>query len=270
MSQHHIYSRFQIALKMIRFYFRASNRKGHGIHSPWVFKFVKFVKNDKRHFYAYTDVEQLRKKLLKDETLLEVEDFGAGSMLSPKKMRSVQAITTHAAKHPTIARLLFRMAQFYQPGVMIELGTSLGLTSAYLAKANLNGVLYTLEGSAQVLEKANMNFQQLQLPNIITIPGNFDDTLPKLVQSLSTVDFAFIDGNHRYEPTIRYFRELLTKAHDQTILVFDDIHWSNEMERAWSDIQQDSRVTLTIDLFFIGIVVLDKGIRKKQHFLVNW
>jgi predicted O-methyltransferase YrrM len=265
-----MYSAFQLAKKFIGFYFKASNRKGHGIHSPFVFHFIKFVKNDRRLFYAYNSIEQLRKVVKKDTSVIEVVDYGAGSITGATKYRSIKAIAKSSAKPKAIAQLLFRMVQNYNPQCIIELGTSLGFTSSYLAAGNLKGQLVTLEGDPTILDKARQHFNYLGLNNITTIVGNFDHTLPKLLANLQQVDFAFVDGNHRYQPTVNYFQQLLEKSHSKTILVFDDIHWSQEMESAWAYIQQHDAVRLTIDMFFIGIVVLDTSIKEKQHFCVNW
>lgn len=265
-----MYSPFQLAIKYIQFYFKASNRKGHGVHSPFVFDFIKQVKNDRRKFYAYEQIETLREYVKKDTTSIEVIDYGAGSTTGATKTRTIQSIVQSAAKPPRIAKLLFRIVQYYNPSVMVELGTSLGFTSSYLASANLKGQLVTLEGDPSVLQRAIGHFNYLGLNNITTIVGNFDLTLPKLLSQLERIDFAFVDGNHRYTPTVEYFHQLLTKSKDHTLLIFDDIHWSKEMEEAWAYIQQHSSVRLTIDLFFIGIVILDPAIKEKQHFCVNW
>ena len=114
------------------------------------------------------------------------------------------------------------------------------------------------------------NFAKLKLKNIELVKGNFDDTLPTVLSSLPTVDLAFIDGNHRYQPTLNYFEQILVKSNHQSIIILDDIHWSREMEEAWQMIQQHSAVTMTIDLFFIGIVLLRDEFKIKQHFSVRF
>ena len=81
---------------------------------------------------------------------------------------------------------------------------------------------------------------------------------------------AYVDGNHRYEPTIRYFQLLLSHAHNDTILIFDDIHWSAEMEKAWKEIQQHPSVRCTVDLFYLGFVFLRDEFKVPQHFVVRF
>ena len=127
-----------------------------------------------------------------------------------------------------------------------------------------------MEGSLEVAAIAKRNFEALQLNNISVIEGNFDDTLPGLLSKINTADFVFVDGNHRKEPTVNYFEQLLAHSTNNTILIFDDIHWSSEMEEAWDYIKQHTAVTLTIDLFFIGIVFLRSEQKEKQHFNIRF
>lgn len=153
-----MYSKLTLTKKYLHYYLTASNGKGHGIHSPFVFDFVTNVLNDDRDFYAYQQIENLRQKLLTDATIIEVEDFGAGSSVSKKNRRKVCDIAKHAAKNKKLAQLLFRIANYYQPQTMIELGTSLGISSAYLASAKPNATLFTIEGSTGIAEIAKKIF----------------------------------------------------------------------------------------------------------------
>jgi predicted O-methyltransferase YrrM len=265
-----MYSKLQLASKYIRYYFTASNGKGHGIHSPFVFDFVTHVLNDKRNFYAYDKIERCRDQLLLDSRQLAIEDFGAGSVAGNKKQRSIAAIAKHAAKSKKLGQLLFRITDCYQPKTILELGTSLGLSTAYLAMGNSKAWVVSCEGAAAVAALAKENFSSLGLNNIEVAEGDFDKTLAPLLESLATIDLAFIDGNHRKEPTLRYFDQLLQKINDGTILIFDDIHWSRGMEDAWEAIKNHPRVLLTIDLFFMGLVSFRKDFKVKQHFVLRF
>src|SRR5580704_13427924 len=156
-----MYSKLALAQKYLRYYLTASNSKGHGTHSPFVFDFVTMVMNDRRSFYAYQQIEDLRSQLLQNETMIEIEDYGAGSAFAKKGHRNVSVIARHAAKNKKLGQLLFRIANHYQPETIIELGTSLGISSAYLAAANPNSRLITIEGSPEVAEIAKKNFQSI-------------------------------------------------------------------------------------------------------------
>ena len=240
------------------------------MHSPFVFDFIIHVLNDKTQYPAYQQVEALRNQLVKDPTILEVEDFGAGSSIDKTNRRSVSSIAKNAAKPKKYGQLLHRMVSYYQPQTILELGTSLGITTSYLALAKADARVITMEGATAIAETARENFKTLKLNNVEIITGNFDETLPPVIRQLSTVNFAFIDGNHRREPTERYFKQLLPLLNNNSIIIFDDIHCSKEMEHAWKTIQQDPAVRCTIDLFFIGIVLLRQEFKEKQHFAIRF
>ena len=263
-----MYSSFQLAKKYLHYRLTASNGKGHGVHSPFVFNFIKNVLRDKKQYDCYNNIEAIRKELLSNKQVIEVEDFGAGSNVIKSNRRVVKDIAASSLKPKKYAQLLYRMVQYYQPKTIVELGTSLGVTTSYLASGNSSAQVYTCEGATNIASIAKNNFTQLGLKNIELIEGDFAKTLPHLFNKIDKIDLAFVDGNHRKEPTVQYFKELLQHSVSTTILIFDDIHWSKEMEEAWAEIQQHPQVTLTIDLFFIGIVCINTDIKVRQHFSI--
>ncbi len=264
-----MYSKFQLTKKYLNYYFTASNGKGHGVHSPFVFEFIKFVLNDRKHYEIYDKAEAVRKRLLNDERFIEIEDFGAGSAVIKTRKRKIKDIAASSLKPKKYSRLLFRMVQYYSRQQVLELGTSFGITTAYMASAKNNPAVTTMEGSAEIAGIAQQNFNLLELNNINIITGDFDNTLPAFLTARK-IGLAFVDGNHRKLPTLRYFEQLLLSAQDETIIVFDDIHWSSEMEEAWGAVKQHDAATLSIDLFFVGIVFLRKDFKVKQHFTVRF
>jgi predicted O-methyltransferase YrrM len=265
-----MYSTFQLTLKYLNYYFTASSGKGHGIHSPFVFDFITKVLNDKTEYADYEMVENHRQKLLQDKTVLAMEDYGAGSSSSQSNLRSVASIAKHVVKPKKYSQLLYRFIKYYQPKTIIELGTSLGITTSYLSLGKQDSNIFTLEGATEVANAAKQNFKTLELRNIRLIEGNFDYTLPAVLYQLSTIDFAFIDGNHRREPTLNYFNQLLAKTNNNSLLILDDIHWSQEMEQAWNEIKEYPAIRCTLDLFFIGIILFRQEFKEKQHFTVRF
>lgn len=265
-----MYSSLQLALKYLRYWLTASNGKGHGVHSPFVYDFIKNVLNDKREFDCFRYIESIRTELKNNTTEINVPDFGAGSRIQLNNKRKISAIARSSLKSKKYSQLIFRIAHYYKPQTILELGTSLGITASYLAFANPSAKIITMEGAPEVAAVARNNFKQLHLSNIKIIEGNFNETLLSVISQVSTVDFAFIDGNHRKEPTLNYFHQLLNRASESSIFIFDDIHWSEEMEEAWNEIKQHQSVTLTIDLFFIGIVFFRKEQKTNEHFTIRF
>lgn len=258
-----VFNKLTLARKFISYYLTAANGKGHGIHSPFVFQFVRDVLNDDSKHSIYERVEAVRKQMLRDDTIIEVEDRGAGSTVSKSNRRKISEIARAALKPPKYAQLLYRIARFYRPKQILELGTSLGITTAYLAQS---APVITIEGSKNIAAKAQQNFESLGLKNIHLINSDFDDAL----QQLPIIDLAFIDGNHRKAPTLKYFAEILKHSTKETIFIFDDIHWSAEMEDAWNVIKEHPAVTCTVDLFFIGLVFLRDEFKTAQHFTIRF
>lgn len=265
-----MYGHFTLALKYLRYLITAANGKGHGVHSPFVFEFITRVLNDNRRFYAFDGIEKIRTQLLSNHTLIEIQDFGAGSRVAKNNSRKICDVAKSSLKPAKYSQLLFRMIDYYGPKQIIELGTSLGITTAYLASPNPAANVTTFEGSETIAQIAKQNHGSLGLANISLRQGNFDEELPRWLAQNKKVDFAFIDGNHAYKPTMAYFEALLDVVEDHTILVFDDIHWSKEMEGAWAQISAHSRVTLSIDLFFIGIVFFRKEFAQKQQVSIRF
>jgi predicted O-methyltransferase YrrM len=265
-----LYSTFQLATKYLGYLLRASNGKGHGIHSPFVFEFVTKVLNDTTEYPAYKKVEALREELLKNESIITIEDMGAGSSISKSNQRTIGSIARYAAKPKKYAQLLHRIAKFYSSRTIVELGTSLGITTCYLALADPNAKVLTLEGAPTIANAAWENFKKLQLHNIELVEGNFDERLNSAIGDLASIDLCFIDGNHRLQPTIQYFESILPKTGNFSVIVLDDIHWSAEMEQAWRHWSSHPSVTLSIDLFYIGLLFFRHEIKEKQHFTVRF
>ena len=265
-----MYSRLQLAKKYIHYFFTAANGKGHGTHSPFVYKFITDILNDKKKYPEYDTIEQLRKQLLQEKNSIEVQDFGAGSRTISTKNRIVKDIAGSSLKPRKYAQLLFRIVRYFKPKNIIEIGTSLGITTCYLASASKNSKVITLEGSPGIAAIARKNFQSAKLENVHLIEGNFNDTLKNALPLSGSIDLAFIDGNHTKEATLNYFSALMKAGNKESIFIFDDIHWSEEMDQAWNEIKDSAGVTLTIDLFFIGIVFFNKDFKVKQHFTIRF
>ena len=241
----------------------------HGIHSPFVFEFLHTVLDDSKSYYDFERIEMQRGLLLQDSSTIQVTDMGAGSKSGNSTSRSIRSIAKTALKRPKFCRALYRMAAKQQPRTVVELGTSLGISTAYLSLAHSGSQMHSIEGCPEISRRAGELLDSLNITNCALHVGNFDLKLGPLLESLTNVDLVFIDGNHRLEPTLRYFRQILPSCSEETVLVFDDIHWSKEMSDAWEAVKRTSGVTLTIDIFEMGFVFL-KPTLEKQHFVVRY
>ncbi len=248
---------------------RSKSRQGHGVHSPFVFDLIETVFNHIGQYYSFKRIEKVRIVLLKDKTIIKIEDFGAGSVQNKSNRREISDITKSALLDPEYAQLLFRLVNRFQSRNIIEIGTSLGITSAYLASVSKKSHLYTIEGSSDIYKIAKRNLNYLKIRNVELLQGSFDEQLPQVLNKIDSVDFAFIDGNHRYEATIRYFEMLLKKSTLSSVFVFDDIYWSEGMTKAWKEIISRPEVSVSIDLYRMGLIFFRKE-NTKENFTVRF
>ena len=265
-----MHSNFKLAFKFIKYYLTAANGKGHGIHSPFVYDFVRKVLNKKNTPQNVAAIEARRKSLELNDTRIEVMDRGAGSRQSDVTLRPISVIAKSALKQKKMSQLLYRMVVYFSPNALLEMGTSFGITTSYLAMSLPNQKLVTMEGAPAIAKEAKNTFEILNLNNIEIVEGDFATSLPAYLHSISNVGMVYIDGNHRFQPTMEYFYLLLSNVNEQSILIFDDIYWSAEMEKAWEEIKKHPAVTLTIDLFYIGIVFFRKENKQQQHFKIRY
>jgi predicted O-methyltransferase YrrM len=259
-------SSFHLAKAYLRYYLRAT--KASVVDTPLLTDFTEHVLEDRRYFYAFEEIERLRKRLLKDKKTIDVTDFGAGSRLGATRERRIQDITRNAATSPAFCQLLFRMIQQYRPQTVVELGTSMGIATLYQAKSAAYTTVHTLEGCPQIARRAQQHFDLLNVQNIEIHIGQFEEQLPKVVAQLPQLDFVFFDGNHQYAPTLQYFEMCLPKAHDHTLFIFDDIYWSADMQKAWTALKQHTAVTASIDLFFFGILFFSPQQKQQDYTLI--
>lgn len=248
--------------------FRLSSRKKHGIHSPFVFDFIESVLCDRTEYAAYSKAEDIRKDLLHCNEKLSHLDFG-GNEEGILKEKIIRKIVKSSSKNQKNGRLLFRLSQKFKPPVILELGTSVGISTLYLASGNPAATVHTIEGCSNTAFVAKENFLKAGAKNIIQHTGKFDDVLPGLLESISPPELVFIDGNHYPGPTMKYFELCLNKKSEEMIFVFDDIRWSSQMKKLWKTLCLDQRITVSIDLFSMGILFLRNG-QAKEHFRIRF
>jgi len=254
-------------------YFRYLINSGsrHSVHSPFVYELIDKVFRNKADDVAFLNISKLRKKLRNKSQVIEITDFGSGSNRKDYSHRfeSIASIVRNSSVNVRYGRLLFRLVEYFMPQTIIELGTSVGISTLYLALANPHARVFTIEGCTTKSEQAATNFNELHVKNIDQHIGRFDIVLPDLVKQIGILDFAFIDGNHTYQATLDNFKTLLKIADNDTVFVFDDIHWSASMQKVWNEITEYEVVTVSIDLFRFGIIFLKKEL-SKQKFVIRF
>jgi len=252
----------QLILRYIKYLFRAKSK--HSAQAPFLYELITQVIDKRTDDKSCKNIEDLRKELCKQERIIKITDFGAGSTINNSKTRKVKDIAKNSSKNSKFGKLLYRIIRFYKPKNILELGTSLGISTSYLAKADADAQVFTFEGCPETAKIAEENFKKQNIKNTSITLGDFNLTLTKKLKEIKTIDLAFIDGNHQEKQTIDYFEKCLKHANNNTIFIFDDIHWSDGMENAWKYIKTNTSTTLTIDLFFVGIVFVKSELSKED------
>jgi predicted O-methyltransferase YrrM len=221
---------------------------------------------ENRNYYVYEEIESVRNRLVLSDKTIDWEELGAGKKINKRKISDLAKTSLAPAKY---ARLLHRLTLHFSPKVTLELGICLGITSIYLSKSNSNSKVITIEANRTGCEIAQKNFEAIKVENIQLIQGTFTEKLPELLKLYSVFDFVFIDGDHKYESTVNYVNQLIPNLSESSVLVLDDIHWSSDMNKAWQFVKQLPQVTVTIDIYRMGLVFFHKG-QSKEHFTLRF
>jgi hypothetical protein len=252
---------FQIK-SFIRYWLNAVDE--HSLHSPFFFDFYKNVAKPAFRDRSNKAIESLRKKLLRDPRLITISDLGAGG--HPSK-RTISSIARTSLSSPRYSVLYARMIDHFDARNIVELGTSLGINTLYLAEKK-NAFVTSFEGAREIAALAQLTFDFHGSKNITLVEGNIDRTLPSFIQSSRKIDFVFMDANHRYKPTVEYFERFLIRTTERTVMVLDDIHYSAEMEKAWNTVRNHRLVYASADLYRCGILFFDPSLNK-QHVILQ-
>jgi predicted O-methyltransferase YrrM len=244
---------------------KARHCRSHGVHSPIVFELITSVLNDHEGYAEYEVAEAYRRSLKKNRLRISITDFGAGSRARLTQNRSVSDIARHASVNRKFGRLLFRLAHHYKPDMIIEMGTSLGISTCYLAAGNPDAKVITVEADPALAALADEGLKKNKLMNVSLINDTFDHVLPSLLPQSPGKTLVFVDGNHSRSATLKYAGFFLSALTEGSLIILDDINWSEGMRQAWKEIHTHEKSALTIDLFSMGIVFIKRDFFKENY-----
>ncbi|HEU4790313.1 MAG TPA: class I SAM-dependent methyltransferase [Flavobacterium sp.] len=256
---------FQIK-SYLQFLWHSKNE--HAVHSPFVFSLLTKCFYNKEFKSEYNVLKNYRNGLLLNKNTIDVTDFGAGSRVFKSNTRQIAQITKTAGISPKRAQLLFRIVNYFKPESILEIGTSLGLATSALSLGNPKASIITLEGCPETAKQAQLQLQKFNCNNVELIVTEFSSYLKNNQPSTINHQLIYFDGNHSKKATLEYFELLLPTITNETVWIFDDIHWSSEMEEAWEIIKNNPKVTVSIDTFQWGLVFF-RYEQPKQHFVIR-
>ena len=255
------------ATKYLKYILLSRHRKGHGIHSPFVFDLVSRVFRNKIDPDIVCSIEKVRKRMISDRRSIIVKDLGSGSEKLKTNLRKVSDIARYSPVPGKYGVLLSNMAAEFGKPLIVEFGTSLGISTMYMAASCTGAIVNTVESCPATSEIAKENFKEAGIKNIEVFTGSFDEVLPVIINSNNKPGLVFIDGNHRKEPVINYFNQIAEISDNNTVIIIDDIYYSREMEEAWNEIKRYEKVSLTIDIFRMGIVFFREGVNHNDYII---
>jgi len=237
----------------------------HGIHSPFVFSFKKECLKAKTKKERSQKLIDYRNTLLQNNQRISVTDFGAGSRVFTSNERKVKDIARYAGASLKRMQNMQRIVTYFKPKSILEIGTSLGMGTIALASYDTSQVI-SLEGCGQTAQIAKKQLHQFEISNVDIVIGEFRESIKNLPKK--KFDLIYFDGNHSKEATLQYAHNLLPTITNETVWIFDDIHWSPEMTDAWQALKKLPEVTVTIDCFWLGFIFFRKE-QHKEHFYIK-
>ena len=248
--------------KYIQHLFYLRHRRGHGIHSPYLFEFVNKVIFNGAGLTVPPEILRVHREMRKDRTIIPEVKLGAASHVYSTGERSVASFVSHSSVPAKYGALLYRISGWFEPEMIIELGSGLGISTLYLAAGSPHAPLHSIEGNAHRASFAEKVIAGTKLDMVNIHQGEMDEELNKLIPQMKSRFVAFVDGNHRYEPTIAYLKRFIDAAGEEALIIVDDIYWSKEMFKAWEELKSWPESRVSIDLYQMGIILLRRDLGK--------
>lgn len=245
--------------------FYLSSRTWKAIHSPYLFRFFQFVFDNERKYYIFDAIERLRENLLFDDTIITFQDHGGRGKTAIEQSKRVRQAARTSLSGSGHCAVRFRIALMISAKNMLELGTSFGISTAYLASTGKNVYVDTIDASESHIRYARGIARALKMENITFHCGEFEKVLPSLLVEGRKFDYVILDGNHRKAPTLKYFELILPALSDNAVILVDDIRWSDEMLEAWRHLKGHARVGATVDLYRYGLLFMRNAFKEPLH-----
>jgi len=259
--------KLQVFLKYAGHFVRS--RRTRSFHSPYLFQLFQYACNDRIRFSLFDLIEQQRTLLKKSPEIINRSDFGAGSKSHANdSMTEISAIARSSLSHPFQCRFMSRLATWTSSNFILEFGTSLGISTSYLAAGSPAGTIHTIEGDPLIADKALGLFSQLGINNINLYVQSFEKFIEATLPQLEKIDMFFIDGNHRRDSLLHYYDAMKSHYHPGTIIIVDDIYWSDGMQEGWKTLMNKPEVTQSVDCFHFGLLFFNPVFLNREHHFI--
>ncbi len=246
-------------------YYLIKGKSRYYIHSPFVYDFCRFVLLKKTTSKNKQTIDEIKSYYHNHNLPLELEELGAGKKTT--YVISTSDYLTRTAVTDKYGSLLQHIIEYYKIECVIETGTALGISAAWMAQANTSPQIHTIDGNRDLCTAAEKMFSNFNLNKVHTYHGTIIQTLPKLYSLIGDKTMIYLDAHHTGEASIEYFNMLKPFLRKDSVLVLDDINYSKDMHQAWKEIISDSSVTLSINLFRMGVIFFNPALSKQEFYL---
>jgi len=236
----------------------------YNIHSPFLYDFVRIVFDTQKNYYSFYQIELVRQRLLKDSTEIKINDLGAGTV-SNSNLRSIKEIASTSSSGEKKCRVLHNIANYFHAKNILELGTNLGLGTAYIFSASKEAEFHSVEGDENLHRIAEEGLKNLGIYKVKLFNQAFEKYFRSQPKFVDEVELCFVDGNHTKDATLEVFHKIWNNAQERKCIIFDDIYWSDGMAEAWAEIKAKVSSGFTVDVYQMGIVIIDPKYKKVEH-----
>jgi len=210
---------------------RKRNSLGFGVQSPNDFYFVQNVLREKMHYYGYRDLRDLQRSMASSEGSYPEE----------------------------INRLLFRLANYAHPEVIVEVGTGSGLSACAMAIAHFLGRCITIS------ERGGIDDVVSAFSQIVVEEGDEVARFCQIANRLETIEMLHVAHTEHYQEVVDC---ALKHVCDSTLFVIEGIRDSKEKLEWWKNLQGCKPVSVSYDIGNVGLLFFDKH-RHKTAYWVN-
>ena len=236
-------------------------RKGYGVHSPFVYNLITKVIEEKCSYYSFYDIELLRRELYYREEVVTCPDRQHPGRT---KQRQVGEIVYREAIKASHGALLFRLVNYFKSRHILQLGPNMGLSTLYLTSYAKDLRCIALESVPEFAVIARETFKRAHNPIDLRV-GSYAELLPKALADMEQVDFVYFNTLYEQEHNLSLFETCLRYVHNDTVFVFEGIKASQKMRDFWKAVCAHPEVTVTVDLFTLGIVFFNRKLHKKDY-----
>ncbi|MDD2435944.1 MAG: SAM-dependent methyltransferase [Massilibacteroides sp.] len=217
-------------------------RKGHGVHSPFVFNFITKVIDERAAYYCLKDIELTRKKFF-----YENEPFHKWEI------------------RPKYGALLMRISNYLKPQNLLLIGSDLSFSALYSSSYASTTRCVVLEEKTEIAAFSRSVIEKHRAKNILLKEGVYQKTVSEVLEHTDKLDFVYFGYPNDSALDIPVFECILPHLHEHSVLILRGIRKTKDRKEFWNRLCARPEVSVTIDVYELGIAFFNHKIHKKNY-----